>query len=113
MDTKTPFVSDEQIAKVMAAEFTRTRDHVVACGAARAMRNIYEAELQALRNRVEPRDRILQELVDALANVSKESEGIGTIVCNCGAAATGIQLATNSALAKAKEQFGIEPSKLK
>ncbi len=62
---------------------------------------------------VEPRDRILQELVDALANVSKESEGIGTIVCNCGAAATGIQLATNSALAKAKEQFGIEPSNQK
>ena len=66
-----------------------------------------------IREEVEPRDRLIQELVDALANVSKESEDIGTIVCNCGAAATGIQLATNSALAKAKEQFGIEPSKLK
>ncbi len=62
------------------------------------------------REEVEPRERLLQELVDALANVSKESENIGTIVCNCGAPATGIQLAANYALAKAKEQFGITPT---
>ena len=48
----TPLVSDERIAKVMADQFTQSRDHVVACGAARAIRNIYEPELQSMRDRL-------------------------------------------------------------
>ena len=48
----TPLVSDEQITKVMSDQFTQSRDHVVACGAARALRNIYEPELQSMRDRL-------------------------------------------------------------
>ena len=112
MDTKTPFVSDEQIAKVMAAEFTRTRDHVVACGAARAMRNIYEAELQALRDRVEPRDRILQELVDGIEEVRKINADLVSRGPMDTAAGHCLRV-SKAALAKAKEQLGIEPSNQK
>ena len=39
-----PLLSDDAIAKVMADQFKTTRDHVVACGAARSVRNIYEAD---------------------------------------------------------------------
>jgi len=46
------------------------------------------------REEVEPRDRIIQELVDALADPHKMSLG-------------------TAALAKAKEQLGIEPSNQK
>ena len=68
-DTKTPLpplVSDDAIAKVMADQFKTTRDHVVACGASRSVRNIYEADRQRTREAV-------QACVDALANPHKMS----------------------------------------
>ncbi len=49
-----------------------------------------EVYAEAIREVVEPRDRLLQELVDALADPHKMSLG-------------------TAALAKAKEQFGITP----
>ncbi len=54
-------------------------------------RNIRQGYATCIREEVEPRDRLLQEAVDALADPHKVSLG-------------------TAALAKAKEQFGITPT---
>lgn len=94
MDTKTPFVSDEQIRSVPMHDIDTGELVALEEMSPYRVRDLYEAELQALRDRVEPRDRIIQELVDALADPHKMSLG-------------------TAALAKAKEQLGIEPSNQK
>ena len=68
-DTKTPaplppLVSDDAIAKVMADQFKTTRDHVVACGAARSVRNIYEADRIKTREVVQALAEAAQAVVD-------------------------------------------------
>ena len=51
------------------------------------------------REEVEPRDRLLQELVDVIALVARRRGPFH------------VDIEAHRALAKAKEQFGIEPSK--
>lgn len=93
-----PLVSDEDLTgwapnkRHMAHDFPTTE----------SVRDFYEAD------RLKTRE-VVQALVDALERVRREAEDIGTIVCNCGAPATGIQLAANTALALAKSQLQIEP----
>ena len=68
-DTKTPaslprLLSDDAIAKVMADQFKTQRDHVVACGAARSVRNIYEADQAKTREVVQAMVNDMQDFVD-------------------------------------------------
>ena len=61
------------------------------------------------REEVEPRDRIIQELVDAIMDNARHrllAEGEEGDTVN-----DFLNMTLNTALAKAKEQFGIEPSK--
>lgn len=115
MDTKTPFVSDEQIRSVPMHDIDTGELVALEEMSPYRVRDLYEAELQALRDRVEPRDRIIQELVDALARALEPAsfathqarlpithhEFLRTLQ------------GMNAALAKAKEQLGIEPSNQK
>lgn len=61
-------------------------------------RNIRQGYATCIREEVEPRDRLLQEAVDALSRSIKCPEG-------CFEHSDGI-----SAITKAKEQFGITPT---
>ena len=137
MDTKTPFVSDEQKpfnghtkGNATAIPFDErwmvsTPEQIVlitvggndeenARFAAHCWNTYYqrEAELQALRDRVEPRDRILQELVDGIEEVRKINADLVSRGPMDTAAGHCLRV-SKAALAKAKEQFGIEPSNQK
>ena len=73
----TPLVSDEQITKVMSDQFTQSRDHVVACGAARALRNIYEPELQSMRERLRRMEAALRRAQESICYAMEEGVDIG------------------------------------
>lgn len=73
----TPLVSDEQITKVMSDQFTQSRDHVVACGAARALRNIYEPELQSMRDRLSRMEAALRRAQESICYAMEEGVDIG------------------------------------
>lgn len=60
-------LSNDTIAKVMADEFSTARDHVVACGAGRAVRNIYEADRAKTL-------AVVQRLVDALEGTKSKPD---------------------------------------
>ena len=101
-DTKTPLpplVSDDAIAKVMADQFNTQRDHVVACGAARSVRNIYEADRAKTRE-------VVQALVDALW----QFEG-AVVYVGWDPAEREKHKAAAQSLALAKSQLNIEPTK--
>lgn len=83
-------LSNDTIAKVMADEFSTARDHVVACGAGRAVRNIYEADRAKTLAVVQRLVDALYSEVDATPPPFKESM---------------------DALAAAKSELGIEPTK--
>ncbi len=98
---KTPFVSDEQINDIATrnAGFDETEATGIRLGMIKA-RDLYEPELRALRDRVEGRDRLIQELVDALK--------YGTRLHFYGAQSAIETM--EAALAKAKELTGITPN---
>jgi hypothetical protein len=75
-DTPLPLLSDERIAKVMAAEFSTQRDHVVACGVARAIRNIYEEGRLSRDAKIKSLEGLVQELVDAAAQTQSDFDGL-------------------------------------
>lgn len=111
MDTKTPFVSDEQIRSVPMHDIDTGELVALEEMSPYRVRDLYEAELQALRDRVEPRDRIIQELVDAIMDNARHrllAEGEEGDTVN-----DFLNMTLNTALAKAKEQFGVEPSNQK
>ena len=77
----------------------------------RSVSNMVETLLKrGLADRAKTRE-VVQALVDALERVRRAAEDIGTIVCNCGAPATGIQLAANTGIALAQSTLKIEPTK--
>ena len=109
-DTKTPaslprLLSDDAIAKVMADQFKTQRDHVVACGAARSVRNIYEADRQKTREVVQAlvnSAKMAREAIRVISPIPDDGQRIGAIDAYTGLAA---------ALSSAKSQLNIEPTK--
>lgn len=66
-----PFLlSDERIAEVMGKEFIGFYDYKVACGSARAVRNIYEAARQQDKALIKNLTEEVQELRMLLSDMS-------------------------------------------
>ena len=107
MEQKTPEQKAEERYRMPSEQNSGFDWYDDECDRAERRRQGYVA---CYREEVEPRDRILQELVDGIEEVRKINADLVSRGPMDTAAGHCLRV-SKAALAKAKEQFGIEPSK--